>query len=36
MPSHRNDQEPSVDEQPVDAIALLKEDHQRVRDLCAQ
>jgi len=36
MPSRRNDQEQSVDEQPVDAIAMLKEDHQRVRDLFAQ
>jgi len=35
MPSHRNDQE-SVDEQPVDAIAMLKADHQRVKDLFAQ
>jgi hemerythrin-like domain-containing protein len=35
MPSRRNDQEHSVDEQPIDAIALLKEDHQRVRDLFA-
>jgi len=36
MPSRRNDQEQPVDEQPVDAIAMLKEDHQRVRDLFAQ
>jgi hemerythrin-like domain-containing protein len=36
MPSRRNDQEHPVDEQPVDAIALLKEDHQRVKDLFAQ
>ena len=35
MPSRRNDQE-SVDEQPVDAIAMLKADHQRVKDLFAQ
>jgi hemerythrin-like domain-containing protein len=31
MPSHLNDQQ-----YPTDAIALLKADHQRVRDLCAQ
>ena len=31
MPSRRNDQE-----QPADAIALLKADHQRVKDLFAQ
>jgi hemerythrin-like domain-containing protein len=31
MPSRRNGQE-----QPVDAVAMLKEDHQRVRDLFAQ
>jgi hypothetical protein len=30
MPSRRNDHE-----QPVDAIAMLKEDHQRVKDLFA-
>jgi hypothetical protein len=36
MPSRRNDQEHPVDEHPVDAIALLKEDHQRVKDLFAQ
>ena len=36
MPSRRNDHEQPVDEQPVDAIAMLKEDHQRVRDLFAQ
>jgi hemerythrin-like domain-containing protein len=46
MPTRRNDQEQPVDEQSmdeqsaneplVDAIALLKEDHQRVRDLFAQ
>jgi hypothetical protein len=31
MPSRRNDQE-----QPADAIAMLKADHQRVKDLFAQ
>ena len=31
MPSRRNDQE-----HPADAIAMLKADHQRVRDLFAQ
>ena len=36
MPSRQNDQEPPVDEQPIDAIAMLKEDHQRVKDLFAQ
>jgi hemerythrin-like domain-containing protein len=36
MPSRRNDQEQPVDEQPIDAIAMLKEDHQRVKDLFAQ
>lgn len=36
MSSGRNDQEQLVDEQPVDAIAMLKEDHQRVQDLFAQ
>ena len=36
MPSRRNDQEQPVDEQSVDAIAMLKEDHQRVKDLFAQ
>ena len=46
MPTRRNDQEQPVDEQSideqsmdepsVDAIAMLKEDHQRVRDLFAQ
>jgi iron-sulfur cluster repair protein YtfE (RIC family) len=36
MPSRQNDQEPPVDKQPVDAIAMLKEDHQRVKDLFAQ
>jgi hemerythrin-like domain-containing protein len=46
MPSRRNNQEQSIDAQPVDeqladeqcvdAIAMLKEDHQRVRDLFAQ
>ena len=51
MPSHRNDQDQSIDEQPVneqvadeqladepsvDAIAMLKEDHQRVKELFAQ
>ena len=36
MPSRRNDQEQPVDDQPVDAIAMLKEDHQRVKDLFAQ
>ena len=36
MPSRRNDQEQPVDEQPADAIAMLKADHQRVRDLFAQ
>jgi len=36
MPARRNDQEQPVDEQPVDAIAMLKADHQRVRDLFVQ
>ena len=46
MPSRQNDQEQPVDEQSmdeqsvdepsIDAVALLKEDHQRVRDLFAQ
>jgi hemerythrin-like domain-containing protein len=41
MPSRRNDQEQPVDEQlvdeqSIDAIAMLKEDHQRVKDLFAQ
>jgi len=41
MPSRRNDQEEPGDEQladeaSVDAIAMLKADHQRVRDLFAQ
>ena len=36
MSSGRNDQEQLVNEQPVDAIAMLKEDHQRVQDLFAQ
>ena len=36
MPSRRNDQEQPVDDQSVDAIAMLKEDHQRVKDLFAQ
>src|SRR5918912_241383 len=51
MPSRRNNQDQSLDEQPgdeqlgneqladepsVDAIAMLKEDHQRVKDLFAQ
>ena len=36
MPSRQNDQEPPDDAQPVDAIAMLKEDHQRVKDLFAQ
>ena len=36
MPSRRNDQEQPVDEQPADAIAMLKADHQRVKDLFAQ
>ena len=36
MPSRRNDQEQPVDEPSGDAIAMLKEDHQRVRDLFAQ
>ena len=31
MPSHRNDHA-----QPADAIAMLKADHQRVKDLFAQ
>ena len=31
MPTRRNNQE-----QPADAIAMLKADHQRVRDLFAQ
>ena len=31
MPSRQNDQE-----QPADAIAMLKADHQRVKDLFAQ
>ena len=41
MPSRRKDQEQPVDEQlvdeqSVDAITMLKEDHQRVKDLFAQ
>ena len=41
MPSRRKNQDQSVDDQSmdepsVDAIAMLKEDHQRVRDLFAQ
>ena len=36
MTSRRNDQEQPVDDQPVDAIGMLKEDHQRVKDLFAQ
>jgi hypothetical protein len=46
MPSRRNNQEqpvddqllnePSADESSVDAIAMLKEDHQRVKNLFAQ
>jgi hemerythrin-like domain-containing protein len=51
MPSRRNDQDQSIDAQPVneqvahqqladepsmDAIAMLKEDHQRVKELFAQ
>jgi hypothetical protein len=51
MPSRRNNQDQSIDEQPVDeqlvdeqpgdeqsidAIAMLKADHQRVKDLFAQ
>ena len=35
MTTRRNDPDHPVDDQPVDAIALLKEDHQRVRDLFA-
>ena len=36
MPTRQNDQPPSLDEQPVDAIALLKADHRLVHDLFAQ
>jgi hypothetical protein len=51
MPSRRNNQDQSLDEQPgdeqlgdeqladepsIDAIAMLKEDHQRIKDLFAQ
>ena len=36
MPTPHNDREQPVDDQPVDAIAMLKEDHQRVKDLFAQ
>jgi hemerythrin-like domain-containing protein len=33
MPTRRNNHKQPVDNQPVDAIAILKADHQRVRDL---
>jgi hemerythrin-like domain-containing protein len=33
MPAHRQNRKQPVDDQPIDAIAMLKEDHQRVRDL---
>lgn len=41
MPSRRNNQDQPGDEQladepSIDAIAMLKEDHQRVKDLFAQ
>lgn len=36
MPTRQNDHAPSRDEQPVDAIAMLKVDHQRVKDLSTQ
>jgi len=36
MPSRRNDQEPSLDAHPVDAIAMLKADHRLVHDLFTQ
>ena len=36
MPTRQNDQAPSLDEQPVDAIAMLKVDHRLVHDLFAQ
>jgi hemerythrin superfamily protein len=36
MPALQNDQPPSLDEQPVDAITRLKADHRLVHDLFAQ
>ena len=36
MPTRQNDQPPSLDEQPVDAIAMLKADHRLVHDLFTQ
>src|SRR2546422_8842496 len=36
MPSRRNEHEQSLDAQPVDALALLTADHQRVHDLFTQ
>jgi hemerythrin-like domain-containing protein len=33
MPTRRHDPKPPAEDQPGDAIAILKEDHQRVRDL---
>ena len=36
MPTRQNDQPPSLDEQPVDAIAILKANHRLVHDLLAQ
>jgi hemerythrin superfamily protein len=36
MPTRRNDHEPSLDEHPVDAIAMLTADHRVVQDLFAQ
>jgi hemerythrin superfamily protein len=36
MPTRQNAQPPSLDERPVDAIAILKADHRLVHDLFAQ
>ena len=36
MPARQNDHAPSLDEQPVDAITMLKADHRRVHDLFTQ
>jgi hemerythrin superfamily protein len=36
MPTHYNDQEQPVDDQSVDAIAMLKADHRLVHDLFTQ
>ncbi|HEY5868636.1 MAG TPA: hypothetical protein VI542_24270 [Candidatus Tectomicrobia bacterium] len=36
MPTRRNDHTQPGDAQPGDAITMLQEDHQRVRDLCQE